>query len=349
MRGNVSADAKVAMRRIAVALCFSVLAHIFLLSKIGVFQYTGIKASASPLQISLPNPGKIGLEQVEPAASSIAELVMASQEASESTKSVKALDALVANRSSPGKLTELSLPSTSAAVSASLAVSESVQAERPKVIPVSGLTGVVKSVEITFEIFTGQSRQLAGVGRHSYASPDGENYGVSIDQSLGKEDESAWKIMVSGRINRQGLSPILYDVQGNMAERLVALQTVPDLSPGLPVTPRKGRMADGLLDRQSLIYQFMIRPPEIGGGKLWISDGIRHDLFSYRVATLDSLPITALGGVRAIKLQLSSSDSAETIELWLVPDMHYLPVKVRHIDRFGSVTEQEAVSLDFKE
>lgn len=337
------------MSRMALALCLSFLAHILLLSKIGVFQFTGIQSSAIPLQISLANPGKIESERGVPATGSIVELVVPSQEASEQARGKKTPDALVAKGLLSDNLAELALPSKSVAVSASPSVSESAQADVPKVIPVSGLTGVVKSVEITFEIFTGQSRQLVGVGRHSYTSPDGENYGVSIDQFPGKEDESAWRIKVSGRINRQGLSPILYDVQGDMAERLVDLQMVPDLSSGLPASPRKGRMADGLLDRQSLIYQFMIRPPEIGGGKLWISDGIRHGLFSYRVATLDSFPITALGGVRAIKLQLSSSDSTETIELWLVPDMHYLPVKVRHVDRLGSVTEQVAVSLDFKE
>ncbi|MBL8416031.1 MAG: hypothetical protein JNM42_16495, partial [Propionivibrio sp.] len=48
-----------------------------------------------------------------------------------------------------------------------------------------------------------------------------------------------------------------------------------------------------------------------------------------------------------IKLVLSTSDSPEIIELWLVPDLHYLPAKVRHIDRQGVVTEQVVTSLDF--
>ena len=53
------------------------------------------------------------------------------------------------------------------------------------------------------------------------------------------------------------------------------------------------------------------------------------------MAGFDSLPITAPGG--------------ETIALWLVPEMHYLPVKVRYADLRVAAIEPLAVSLDFSE
>jgi hypothetical protein len=140
---------------------------------------------------------------------------------------------------------------------------------------------------------------------------------------------------------------MFFEAQGGGSERLVGLKE----NGSRVVTSaqvRKARMSDGLLDLQSLFYQFMVQPPELAGGKLWLSDGLTNGLFTYRVAGFDSLPLAAMGGVRAIKLVITADDSPETIELWLVPDMHYLPVKLRHTDRQGNITEQVALSLDFK-
>jgi len=106
------------------------------------------------------------------------------------------------------------------------------------------------------------------------------------------------------------------------------------LSP-LSARIRKDLMPDGLLDRQSLLYQFMPQLPILAGGKPWLSDGVKQSQFSYRMAGFDSLPITAPGG--------------ETIALWLVPEMHYLPVKVRYADLRVAAVEPLAVSLDFSE
>jgi hypothetical protein len=216
-------------------------------------------------------------------------------------------------------------------------------------IPLPGLVGAVRRVEIEFEIYTGDDRQFAGMGRHLYVSGNGEDFGVSIRQIFGADEqkkETEWRMEISGRITREGLSPLLFELQGELPERLIALKNIPEKM--LPAKVRKGRMPDGILDRQSLIYQFMVKPPALLGGKLWLSDGITHGVYLYRMAGFDSLSITALGGVRAIKLIVSSSESAEIIELWVVPDMHYLPVKVRHTDAQGVVTEQLAISLDFK-
>jgi hypothetical protein len=137
-------------------------------------------------------------------------------------------------------------------------------------------------------------------------------------------------------------------MRGAVSERLMALKEVPEASPALPAKARSGRIPDGILDRQSLLYQFMQQPPLLGGGKLWLTDGVTHRLYSYHLAGAESFTIPGLGGVRTIKLVLSTPDSAEIIELWLVPDLHYLPAKLRHTDRNGVVTEQVVTSLDFK-
>ena len=54
-----------------------------------------------------------------------------------------------------------------------------------------------------------------------------------------------------------------------------------------------------------------------------------------------------MGSVRALVIVLSSEKGDETIKLWLLPDMLYLPVRVRFTDAQGEIREQRAVSLDF--
>ncbi len=51
------------------------------------------------------------------------------------------------------------------------------------------------------------------------------------------------------------------------------------------------------------------------------------------------------GSVRTLKVMVFESAKGETIELWLAPDMRYLPVRVRHKDRAGLITDQVAISL----
>jgi hypothetical protein len=105
-------------------------------------------------------------------------------------------------------------------------------------------------------------------------------------------------------------------------------------------------MPDGILDRQSLLYQFMLVPPSNSGGKLWLSDGVKNALYSYSIAGYETLAVPPIGNVQVLKLVFSTAGSAEIIELWLIPDKRYLPAKMRHTDRLGVITEQVVMSLD---
>jgi hypothetical protein len=346
---------KASVRRIALALCLSFLAHILAFSTMGLSSFQGGDSVSGSLQIKLVGPGASASKLVEEQAASerAEEQFTLPPLTADSTKSAMASNKSAVKKKAADLVTQPSAVLTPVIASAAPGSKEAGRTDTLRAIPLPGLSGVVHRVEIDFEIFVGANRQSSGFGRHIYVSPDGENYGLSVEQLPGKDaatnNGAGWGVKVSGRISRQGLSPILYDVQGVVAERLIALNAVPGLSDDVPNISRKGRMADGLVDRQSLIYQFMIRPPEMGGGKIWLSDGVRQSLFLYGNASFDFLPTTFLGGVRAIKLVLASSENTETIELWVVPDMHFLPVKVRHTDQKGVVTEQVAVSLDFNE
>lgn len=338
-------DEKMAMRRLIFALCLSVLFHFVALSKFGMFSSGDMPTKSGPLNVSLTAPLVLPsmTDEGPPNKTSIAAPVPKKLEVpreSDNTKQVK---------SQPVKPVDL-VPATVASDNLADAAKKSSPANPSSGIPLPGLIGPVGRADIEFEIFSGAARQSMGVAKHSYISDSGGNFGVSVKQQFNEGaagQSEPWQLEISGSLTKQGLSPLLYEANGTVAERLIALKDSPEKVVATPNKSRKGRMPDGILDRQSLLYQFMVQPPLQGGGKLWLTDGITHGQYSYRLAGYDSLAVTAYGLVRALKLVISAIDGAESIELWLVPDLHYLPVKVRHVDRQGVVTEQMAVSIDF--
>ena len=247
----------------------------------------------------------------------------------------------------PKIATEAAVVASTSAVVAATAEKEA--AAQPAGQPRSAPGGAARRVEIEFEIFSGTDRQPMGKGRHLYVSTNDQSFGVSIKQML-KPDEAAqetsWQLEISGRIDRQGLSPLLFQMQGALPERFISLKEAAAGPAPPPGKTRSGRMPDGILDRQSLLYQFMLTPPANNGGKLWLTDGVKNALYSYRIAGYETLAIPSIGDVQVMKLVFSTAGSADIIELWLIPEKRYLPAKMRHTDRLGVITEQVVVSLD---
>jgi hypothetical protein len=334
--------------RVVLALGISLLLHLAILSNPGMFDWPRERAPRSSLQIRLNAP------EIVPDASA-ASRVMSIPEASWSVKDKKAAvkkeSVSRPAAASPKPVEQRFQPPVAVESNAPSPQIKPAQADQSSGIPLPGLTGPAKQADIAFEFYSGANKQLIGSGVYRYASVDGEHYGVSIKQSVrGKEGsgEEPWQLEISGVIGRQGLNPQIYEEHDGGAGNLMALKSVSDSSPVARGKVRKGRMRDGILDRQSLLFHFMLQPPELAGGKLWLSDGVAYGMYTYRLGGTESLNIPALGGVRALILILSTSESSETIELWLLPDLRYLPAKVRYTDKQGVVSEQVATSLEFK-
>jgi hypothetical protein len=210
--------------------------------------------------------------------------------------------------------------------------------------------GQLKRVSIDFDVLSGTDRRLLSRGRHVYVA-EREYFGISVSDVplAGQVGKDGWRIEISGRVNVQGLSPILYETRGALPQELMALRDGGTNRHAVnQALQRKWQMPDGVLDRQSLLYHFMFKPPELTGGNVWLSDGSSHALYAYRMAGTESLPIAGVGNVSTLKLLFTTSASQERIELWLLPDRHYLPLKARYVDGLGAVTEQTATSIDFE-
>jgi hypothetical protein len=324
---------------------FSLVLHLLLLWVFGMLPSGSSATHGGPLQVRLPpSTAKIAASEALQAAV-----------AAEGVPSPKDSEVAVKESATFSAPTAPNIPAEITAVVPRSGSSASIPSQdtsaQPVGLPRTGPAGAATRVEIGFEIYSGADRQLAGKGRHLYTSQDNGHFGVSIRQTFKADEavpETSWQLEISGRITRQGLSPLAFQVQGALSERLLALAGASGNAPVPPGQMRSGRMPDGLLDRQSLLYQFMMTPPSLSGGKFWLSDGTTYSLYAYRVAGFDSLAIPGIGSVQTMKLMFSTADSPETIELWLIPEKRYLPARVRHTDKFGVITEQVVVSLDSK-
>ena len=328
-------------RRFSIALSISLALHAAVLWKFGMLPPGLPSTHSGPLQVRLPAPAAKSMASVEVQETALPEGIPAPQQIRIAADDPARVSVPVVPKIAAEAATVVPAPRISAATPEAAA--------QPAGLPRSGPAGAARRVEIEFEIFSGADRQPMGRGRHLYVATNDQSFGVSIRQ-MPRPDEAtqdtSWQLEISGRIDRQGLSPLLFQMQGALPERFISLKEASAGPASLPGQTRNGRMPDGILDRQSLLYQFMLVPPSNSGGKLWLTDGVNNGLYSYRIAGYESLAIPAIGDVQAMKLVFSTAGSAELIELWLIPDKRYLPAKMRHTDRRGLVTEQVVVSLD---
>lgn len=367
--------------RLTVAVGVSLLLHCLLLWRFGILSSVTSTAPANTLQVSLLAPTATSQAISEPQATSPAEEVSetspppqpepldkasrpigqrSTQPRPEALRVPGVVEVPTAHERPPPEVpigavkpVEPVAPPSEAAGSARSSAAntrEAPPANTPSSSPSMAPAGPPQLVAIEFDILSGVDRRLVGSGQHRYVAESGGSYGISITQQLKSElpgQGEAWQLEVSGRVTRQGLSPELFEVRGNLPERLMTLKDVSEKPLAAPGKTRRGRMPDGILDRQSLLYQFMRLPPAEGGGTLWLTDGTRNGLYTYRVAESEFLFIASLGVMRTSKVVLSTSGSAEMIELWLLPDLHYLPAKMRHVDERGVITEQVVSSISF--
>lgn len=329
-----------ASARLAVALLASLALHLALVARFGLLPFLSGAAEPSPLKVVLverrpatpPTTESGDKRRPEPEPALRAEAPAKPRPAPRPSPSREVPSA--AGASPPAKV-----PPVAAVVERA----DPIAAARPAAgLPFAGLSGRLRRVDIEFRVLGGDGGDPLTTLRQRYLA-DGDLYGISVESA-----SESWQLSISGSVTPVGLSPTLVETRGAGADRLLALAGAEANGAGASGATRRLRLRDGLLDRQSLLYHFALQPPDLRGGTLWLSDGKGNARFDYRLAAPEAVPLIALGGARTVKLIVSAVGSPEVIELWLIPDMHYLPAKVRHTDGKGRVTEQVAVSLDFE-
>lgn len=196
-------------------------------------------------------------------------------------------------------------------------------------------------VEIEFDVQLGREDPV-GRGRYLYVA-DGYRYGVSVVDETSMEP--SWRVESSGVITPQGLSPQSIETIGEYGEQLIALSA-------RSARDKEGsihrRMRDGLLDRQSLLFHFSLQPPSPKGGELLLSDGRNYKKYRYSILGREEVQVPLIGALEATRIQLRPEAGEALIELWLVPEIGNLPVKMRFRDEHGVEVVQAVTKLFYR-
>lgn len=359
MESPLCADGDVgACRRLAAAFLLSTMVHVFVLATLG------------------PVPRAPGAMATPSLQARLAVRDRASEVSAETVKSEPVLGAMVAPKVPSKRVSPVERSREQGAEARepkNIAPDPSpvtTQAERPRSNPLAssghqsapvlaspaaaGRSAGFRYVEMSFELYADGERSSASTGRAVYSASDA-HYGIAVQLAPAGTilaQDGPPSLTVSGVITPRGLSPEAFDARSGLAGSMLFPGRASKVAGEDREGARTGRFRDGLLDRQSLIYHFTLQPPNLGGGRVMLSDGKTYATYSYRVDSGGREILPPLGEIRVTRITLqpetASAGGGDRIELYLVPEMGYLPVRIRYTDESGSVTEQRVTSLVYR-
>jgi hypothetical protein len=153
-----------------------------------------------------------------------------------------------------------------------------------------------------------------------------------------------------GKIVMGGLQPESYSLQRGSAEKRDearfdwAAQTLHMTSRGQQSTVP---LAPGTLDLLSFSWQFAFSLPESGEVPVVLTNGRKLSHYRYTLLAEEVLD-TPLGKLKTVHLSKLRQPGEEGTEIWLGMDYHYLPVKIRQIDKKGDTAEQVITEIRYE-
>ena len=152
-----------------------------------------------------------------------------------------------------------------------------------------------------------------------------------------------------GKIVATGLQPDSFTMQRGSAEKRDAARF--DWPGNTLYLNSEGqessvKLASGVLDLLSFTYQFAFFLPESGDIPINLTNGRKLDSYRYRIVAEESLE-TPLGAVKTLHLTKLHAPDEDGTEIWLGMDYHYLPVKIRQIDKKGDIAEQVITEIRY--
>lgn len=208
--------------------------------------------------------------------------------------------------------------------------------------------GPVNKLNMEFEVFEGAEHGPVGKAFHHYESDVDGNYYLDVTAGNFKTDvegaASGWTIGIEGNVSEHGLRPKTYTRNGEMARKLMSLSGDEDNTE----TRESGMMPDAILDRVSMLYQFMNADLKEDRGTLLLTDGHTISTFNYHIEGTEPIKVPRLGTVKSRHIAFTNVDNAETIDLWLASSLRNAPVKVIYKSVDGAISEQVVSSISIK-
>ena len=156
-----------------------------------------------------------------------------------------------------------------------------------------------------------------------------------------------------GKIVASGLQPESFSMQRGSAEKRDTARF--DWDAALLHLASEGRestakLAPGVLDLLSFVYQFAFSLPEPGSIsdiRIDLTNGRKLDSYRYRIVAEENLE-TPLGSLKTVHLTKLHDPGEDGTEIWLGTEYHYLPVKIRQVDKKGDIAEQVITDIRYE-
>lgn len=220
---------------------------------------------------------------------------------------------------------------------------EEVEQETPILLP--------ELAEISYTIHKGRDGFTVGKAEHTWKRIDKRYTITQVAEASGIFSliASGRHVQISqGEVTPAGLRPDSYWVQrGQSADKTDSAQfdwQSLRLSFGSGGDTRSVRLPAGTQDLLSFLYQLALAPPQAGSTQLYITNGRKLDNYGYQTLGEEILEIP-LGQIKTLHIEKLHQEGEENTEIWLATEYHYLPVKIRHTDKQGSVIEQTAAAI----
>ena len=205
-----------------------------------------------------------------------------------------------------------------------------------------------QKVQIDFEVTSGTMR--LGEGR-DVLEHDGKKYSVVSETKTVGVAALFYKLNVrresSGLLTAGGLRPLRFEeVNNRKPKRSVDF----DWSAGqVKLTDGDKTATEALsantFDPASLPYAFAFAQSNQESMKVFVADGKRVNDYEYRIIGKEMLK-TPLGDMETLHFQkVREADDKRGLEFWLSVGRHFLPVKIRYVEKNGTVVDSTVTGI----
>lgn len=334
--------------QLALALCFSLLLHVFLLKE-AAWQSWFSEDEAQPVllkaQLEAATPKPVAKVPAKPVAQ---KKLPAAKPEPESQPVPAVSSPETVTGSIPAEMVEDSARVTEEARQAEIAAwheTDRVVDETEEAAPAP-----YQRVSTEFSVFVNGEDRPAGSAKIDYAQESPGQYAlrwVVEGRGLLKLLYPTLEQQSRGDIGPQGLKPHFYRYAfGSKADKTYEANLDWEKN-FITLKTAKGEQHQDLprntQDILSFMYQFMFVPP-LQEMHVSLTNGRRLNTYQYEFEGEDSMVI-ADQTIQTVHIAHTRGETDEKIELWLASDYRYVPVKIRKHEKNGMVIEQVATRL----
>jgi hypothetical protein len=208
-----------------------------------------------------------------------------------------------------------------------------------------------QKVQIEYAVTSGSMRLGEG---HDFLEHDGKKYSVVSETKTVGVAALFYKLNIRresrGSLTAGGLRPLQFEEKNSRKPRRAAdfdwdagqvrltdgdkIETVP--------------LSANTFDPTSLPYAFAFAQSNQESMKVFVADGRRLADYEYRIIGKETLK-TPLGELETLHFQkVREADDKRGLEFWLSVDRHFLPVKIRFVEKNGTMVDSTVTSITYQ-